>query len=103
MLPAAGSLPILLHGAALGRAELEHCLVVSTDELLLSFLLEWEGSAAGVEEKGCPGSFLCGGAQPLPRLPEINFYLGWFKISPLNDAPVIDHTELQLEDFIQFA
>lgn len=81
----------------------EHCLVVSTDELLLSFLLEWEGSAAGVEEKGCPGPFLCGGAQPLPRLPEINFYLGWFKISPLNDAPVIDHTELQLEDFIRFA
>lgn len=81
----------------------EHCLVVSTDGLLLSFPLQWEGSAAGRGERGCPGSLLCGGAWPLPRLPEINFHMGWFKIFSSNDAPAIDHTELQLEDFIQFA
>lgn len=49
----------------------EHCLVVSTDGLLLSFLLQQERSAAGGGERGCPGPLLCGGAQPLPRLPEI--------------------------------
>lgn len=80
-----------------------HCLLVSTDRLLLSFLLQWEGSAAGGGERGCPGPSLCVGARPLPWLPEINFHMGWFKIFPSDDAPAIDHPELQLEDFIQFA
>lgn len=54
-------------------------------------------------ERGCPGPLLCGGAQPLSRLPEMNFHMGWFKIFHSNNAPTIDHTELQLEGFIQFA
>lgn len=66
----------------------EHCLVVSSDGLLLSFLLQQEGSAAEGGEGGCPGPLLCGGVQPLPRLPYTSTWDG-LKYSPQMMHPLL--------------